>query len=201
MRLCWFLTKQQGYTILLVLLRLSAGCIRLQVRQHLSWVSKTFVLGSSPRIVVNNGDLRIIPSDDGPIKNPSVFIASAYRPIVPTTQHTSVFYGLARAAGDTTQKSSNNPVGNYTESARSKISQMLNGSVAVTGTTPTIAALPGIRYVCGEVATLDITLPASGCVDITFESGSTATVLTITPPTGQTVKWANENPATIYSPF
>ena len=61
----------------------------------------------------------------------------------------------------------------------------------VSGTTPTITALPGIRYVCGEVATLDITLPASGIVDVVFESGSTATVLTITPPTGLTVKWAN----------
>lgn len=66
-----------------------------------------------------------------------------------------------------------------------------NPVVQVSGSTPTITALPGVRYVCGEVATLDITLPASGCVDVTFESGSTATVLTITPPTGQTVKWAN----------
>ena len=40
--------------------------------------------------------------------------------------------------------------------------------------------------------TLDITLPASGIVDVVFESGSTATVLTITPPTGVTeVKWAD----------
>lgn len=66
-----------------------------------------------------------------------------------------------------------------------------NPVVQVSGTTPTITALPGIRYVCGEVATLDITLPASGIVDVVFESGSTATVLTITPPTGQTLKWAN----------
>lgn len=114
-----------------------------------------------------------------------------YRPIVPYNQHESTFYGLAKAAGDTTQSFSSNTVGNYTDAAKSAISQMLNGSVAVTGTTPTITALPGIRYVCGEVATLDITLPASGIVDVVFESGSTATVLTVTPPTGQTVKWAN----------
>jgi len=63
--------------------------------------------------------------------------------------------------------------------------------VTVTGTTPTITALPGVRYICGEVTTLDITLPASGIVDVTFESGSTPTVLTITPPTGVTLKWAN----------
>lgn len=63
--------------------------------------------------------------------------------------------------------------------------------VSVTGTTPTITALPGVRYVCGEVTTLDITLPASGVVDVTFDSGSTATVLTITPPSGVTLRWAN----------
>lgn len=63
--------------------------------------------------------------------------------------------------------------------------------VTVSGTTPTITALPGVRYVCGEVTTLDITLPASGVVDVVFESGSTATVLTITPPSGVTLKWAN----------
>lgn len=63
--------------------------------------------------------------------------------------------------------------------------------ITVTGTTPSITALPGIRYVCGEVTTIDITLPDSGIVDVVFESGATATVLTITPPTGVTLKWAN----------
>lgn len=63
--------------------------------------------------------------------------------------------------------------------------------VTVTGTTPTITAQPGIRYICEEVTTLDITLPASGIIDVTFDSGSTATVLTITPPSGVTLKWAN----------
>ena len=104
------------------------------------------------------------------------------------------FYGLARAAGqnsDINATGAYNTVGQYTESAKSAISEMLNGSVSVSGTTPTINALPGIRYVCGEVATLDITLPASGIVDVVFESGSTPTVLTVTPPSGMTMKWAN----------
>ena len=65
------------------------------------------------------------------------------------------------------------------------------GTVSVSGMTPSITALPGIQYICGEVATLDITLPASGCVDVVFESGSTATVLNTTLLTGGTVKWAN----------
>jgi hypothetical protein len=98
---------------------------------------------------------------------------------------------LAKAAGDTTQSASSNAVGNYTDAAKSKISQMLNGPVTVSSSTPSITALPGIQYVCGECATLDITLPASGCIDVVFQSGSTPTVLTITPPTGVTVKWAN----------
>ena len=64
-------------------------------------------------------------------------------------------------------------------------------TIQVSGTTPAITAVANTRYICGEVATLDITLPASGCIDVVFESGSTPTVLTVTPPTGVTVKWAN----------
>ena len=116
--------------------------------------------------------------------------ASNYRPIVPVNQHISTFYGLAKAAGSD-EKNSTLPVGQYTESAKSAISTMLNGPVTVSGTTPTINALPGIQYVCGEVSTLDITLPASGCLDVVFASGSTPTVLTVTPQTGVTVRWAN----------
>lgn len=115
----------------------------------------------------------------------------AYRFVPIVAQHISTFYGLAKAAGDTTQSQSSNTVGNYTDSAKSAISTMLNGPVSVSGTTPSINAMPGIQYICGEVSTLDITLPASGCVDVVFESGSTPTVLTVTPPTGVTVKWAN----------
>lgn len=62
----------------------------------------------------------------------------------------------------------------------------------VTGTTPTIAAESGVRYVCGEVSTLTITLPSNGIIDVVFVSGTTPTVLTITPPTGVSVKWAND---------
>ena len=116
---------------------------------------------------------------------------NGYYAVSPKHQHESTFYGLAKAAGDSTQSASSNSVGQYTESAKSAISEMLSGSVSVSGTTPTINALPGIRYVCGEVTTIDITLPASGIVDVVFTSGSTPAVLTVTPPTGQTMKWAN----------
>ena len=51
--------------------------------------------------------------------------------------------------------------------------------VTVSGTTPTITALSGIRYVCGEVATLDFTPCATGICDVFFVSGSTPTVVTL----------------------
>lgn len=113
--------------------------------------------------------------------------ASQWKPIVPYNQHASVFYGLAKASGDTTQSASSNAVGVYTEDAKSKISEMLGGSVSVSGTTPTIVAKSGIRYVCGEVATLDFTPSATGICDVVFTSGATATVLTVP----STIKWAN----------
>ena len=115
----------------------------------------------------------------------------SWRPVVPAQQHQAVFYGLAKAAGADMKNIVSTTVGVYPEAQKSAISQMLNSPVTITGSTPAITALPGVRYVCGECATLDITLPASGCVDVVFESGSTPTVLTITPPTGVTVKWAN----------
>ena len=102
-----------------------------------------------------------------------------FRPIPPLYQHLSTFYGLAKAAGDTTQSQSSNAVGVYTEDAKSKISEMLGGSVTVSGTTPTIVAKSGIRYVCGEVATLDFTPSATGICDVVFTSGSTPTVVTL----------------------
>ena len=60
-------------------------------------------------------------------------------------------------------------------------------TVNVTGTTPTITAQADTRYICGEVASLDFTPPASGICDVVFTSGSIPTVLTVP----STVKWAN----------
>jgi len=102
----------------------------------------------------------------------------------------AVYYGLAKAAGADMASVTGETVGVYPVAQKSAISTMLNAPESVSGTTPTITALAGVQYVCGEVATLDITLPESGIVDVRFESGSTPTILTITPPTGVTVKWA-----------
>ena len=46
-------------------------------------------------------------------------------PIVPVRQHESVFYGLAKAAGDSTQSASENAIGVYTDGAKAAISTML----------------------------------------------------------------------------
>ena len=121
----------------------------------------------------------------------------SYNPIVSINQHISVYYGLAKAAGADMSSVSGATVGVYPEAQRSAISQMLDAPETVSGTTPSITAKPGVRYVCGECATLTITAPASGIIDVTFKSGSTATVLTVTPPTGMTMKWIGDDPTAL----
>ena len=105
------------------------------------------------------------------------------------------FYGLARAAGqnsDINATGTYSTVGQYTESAKSAISEMLGGAVEISGTTPSITGMAGVRYVCGEVSTLDVIAPATGCIDVTFTSGSTPTALTVTSAKANTtIKWAN----------
>ena len=133
-------------------------------------------------ITATNGWYQIVSAATDMVKSSD----NSYRPIVPAHQHEAAFYGLAKAAGDATQSASSNPVGKYTAEAKSAIHEMLNGAVTVSGTTPTIVAKSGITYVCGEVATLDITPPASGIFEVQFVSGSTPTVLTATG-----VTWAN----------
>ena len=51
---------------------------------------------------------------------------SATQPFAVKRQHEAVFYGLAKAAGDTSQSSSTNSVGVYTTSAQAAIQEMLN---------------------------------------------------------------------------
>lgn len=123
----------------------------------------------------SNGVLSINPANSMLVKAGTWEAA----PITAKNQHESTFYGLAKSAGDTTQSQSSNAVGTYTEDAKSAISEMLNGSVSVSGTTPTIVAKSGIRYVCGEVATLDFTPSQTGICDVVFTSGSTPTVVTL----------------------
>ena len=59
--------------------------------------------------------------------------------------------------------------------------------VTVSGSTPTINGMAGVRYICGEVSTISITPPQSGVIDVIFTSGTSPAVLTVP----STVKWAN----------
>lgn len=116
------------------------------------------------------------------------------KPIVPYYQHQSVFYGLAKAAGDTTQSASSNAVGTYTIEAQAAIQAMLGlggeigiSVVSLTGTTISQVGLANTMYICGEVASLTFTAPATGICAIRFDSGSTATVASFTGVTS----WMN----------
>ena len=65
------------------------------------------------------------------------------------------------------------------------LTDLANNVQNVSGTTPSITGVSGMRYICGEVSTLTITPPASGIIDVVFTSGSTPTVLTVP----STVRW------------
>lgn len=115
----------------------------------------------------------------------------SYKAIPPINQHAAVFYGLAKAAGANMKSLTGTTIGTYPEAQKSAIASMLDAPESVSGSTPTIAAKAGVQYVCGECATLAVTTPATGVIDVIFKSGSTPTVLTVTPPSGMTMQWAN----------
>ena len=125
------------------------------------------------------------------IKNPNTYPHA----IVPYYQDQATFYGLAKVSGDTTQSASSNAVGTYTNEAKQSIKQMLGVVdsydslvVNVTGTDPVITGSPSYRYNCGEVASLTVTPPTSGTIDIIFTSGTTPTVLDL-PSTVKMPSW------------
>lgn len=57
--------------------------------------------------------------------------------VVCSSQHISAFYGLAKAAGDTTQSSSSNAVGTYTDEAKAAIKTMLGIDTITVDSIPT----------------------------------------------------------------
>ena len=71
----------------------------------------------------SGGSLKTAPASDSQIKAGT----ESNRPIVPSNEYMAAFYGLAKAAGDTTQSASSNTVGNYTDSARIAIQKMIFG--------------------------------------------------------------------------
>lgn len=75
--------------------------------------------------ISSSGYLQTSAPSDSQIKSANK-TAGTYRPIVPSVQHISAFYGLAKAAGDTTQSQSSNTVGTYTNEAKAAIQTMLD---------------------------------------------------------------------------
>lgn len=71
--------------------------------------------------ISNNGNLMTNRAQINDIKAGT----NQYLPIVPDYQHRSTFYGLAKAAGDSTQSASSNEVGIYTDEAKIAIQKML----------------------------------------------------------------------------
>ena len=72
-------------------------------------------------LTIVNDIVRIVPASNSAIQTAS----NTTGPITPGKQHLSVFYGLAKAAGDTTQAQSDNAVGTYTDEAKTAIRTML----------------------------------------------------------------------------
>jgi len=109
----------------------------------------------------------IAPATDSDIKSPPSS-SSIKRPIIPYNQHQSVFYGLAKAAGDTTQASSENAVGTYTSEAKAAIKTMLG----VTDPTVSDVQVDGTSVVSGGVANIPIaSSSAYGTVKISSDYG------------------------------
>lgn len=92
----------------------TGGVIKLGQR-----TSSGLAMGSDGKLFLSRADISEIKA-----------ATSTVLPIVPSHQHESVFFGLAKAAGDSTQNGSNNSVGNYTNNAKAAIKNMLGVSNA-----------------------------------------------------------------------
>ena len=71
--------------------------------------------------ITNEGNLYTYAADTNIIKTGT----NQYRVLVPNNQHEATFYGLAKAAGDSTQSASSNTMGIYTPEAKIAIQKML----------------------------------------------------------------------------
>lgn len=131
-------------------------------------------------VVQSDGEIRPVLASDNSIKDGT----ASYGVVGPVKQHLATFYGLAKAAGDSTQSASANAVGTYTEEAKNAIRAMLGVTdsaggmnvITLTGTNITQTAAENTMYKCGELAELTFTAPASGITAVRFSSGSTPTV-------------------------
>lgn len=73
-------------------------------------------------IYVENEYLKLYPATSTDIRTGT----DVFKPIVSDKEHEAVFYGLAKAAGDSTQAASDNAIGTYTADAKAAIQSMLD---------------------------------------------------------------------------
>ena len=112
-----------------------------------------------------SGRICIIKATDEQIKAG----AQQYKPIVSSNQHAAAFYGLAKAAGDTTQANSDNAVGTYTDGAKSAIRTMIGAAAAsdIPSVPVTAVQVNGTSIVSNGVANVPIATDSSlGVVSI-----------------------------------
>lgn len=133
----------------------------------------------------SNGLIFLHGADAAQIKEGS----NVYKPVMCNLEHNATFYGLAKAAGDSTQAASSNAVGVYTDTAIDKILTMLgvyNRILSPSGNTHTLLPCP-FSYDFGEKSELTVTVTVTSQYHFRFDcpSGS-ATVLTMNGITGKT---------------
>lgn len=120
---------------------------------------------------------------------------SAYNAITAGYQHQSVFYGLAKAAGDSTQSASSNAVGTYTADAKTAIQNML-GITSMIGATSSVAGTAGL-VPAPAIADTDKFLKGDGTWAVVGTTSSTIQKITFTIATTDWTQSTNTYVATI----
>lgn len=112
-------------------------------------------------------------SSDGALQIHSASISQikasngTYAPIVAGAQHSSTFYGLAKASGDETQSASSNAVGTYTDDAKQSIKEMLGITCFIPVTYDNVEDAYTSDFSYADI----VSLIDKGCYCIVVESG------------------------------
>lgn len=132
--------------------------------------------------VTSAGQVNLTPANATQVKGG----ASAWLPIVPSVQDSAAFYGLAKAAGDSTQSASDNAVGTYTDQAKSAIKTMLG----IEDPTVDDVQINGTSVVSNGVANIPIasTDPGVVAIDPSFGVGIYNNKLIINGATSADIK-------------
>lgn len=133
----------------------SGGVAEIPVGANTLGVVKVDSANSTYGLAINSnsGRVAVFPAPDSYVKE-GYSLTTA--PIVPANEHKAVFYGLAKAAGDTTQAQSSNMVGTYTAQAKTAILSMLGAQPAGSSSGVTDVQVDGTSIVSNNVATIPI---------------------------------------------